>query len=180
MTTTHNFAIIVSGIDTDSSDYADRFFEAGCDDATIAVQKGLIVFDFDREARSFKGALISALACVEKAGANIERVEPDFLVSASEISKRAKLTRAAISHYASDQRGEGFPRPIARVTSENPLWDWAEVATWMYAQKKISRDELVRALILKIVNVILSEKHSEKKIGKQLAKYRQTRELELA
>jgi hypothetical protein len=116
MTKIHNFTIIASGIDFEQSNLADPFFEAGCDDATISIQKGLIVLEFDREGRSFSSALLSALVAVEMSGAKIERIEPDYLVSASDIANRANLGRAAISNYAHGLRGQGFPHPVARVT----------------------------------------------------------------
>lgn len=116
----------------------DRFFEAGCDDATISFQKGLIVLEFQREAKTRLSALVSAIIAVGKAGAEVERIEPDYLVSSSEIARRAGLVRATVSLYSEGKRGEGFPPPVARVTSDSPLWDWVEVSSWMYRQGKIS------------------------------------------
>src|SRR4051812_46724840 len=115
---THNFTIIASGMDTSSDEYAERLYEAGCDDATIAVQKGLLVIEFDREARTFSSAVVSAIGDVRKAGATIERVEPDYLVSAAEIAKRSGVGRAAVSLYAKGERGKDFPSPVARVTTD--------------------------------------------------------------
>jgi hypothetical protein len=72
------FSIIASGLDPEAEDFADRFFEAGCDDATISFQKGHIIVDFAREAESIDAAICSAVECVGKAGAHIDRVEPDI------------------------------------------------------------------------------------------------------
>ena len=60
----------------------------------------------------------------EHFGARVERIEPDHLVSMADIARRAGLTRAAISLYAKGMRAQEFPAPVARVTSEIPLWDW--------------------------------------------------------
>lgn len=73
---THEFTIIASGLDTEADNFEDRFFEAGCDDATIAFVKGLIVLEFAREATTFTGALMSAIEDVALAGAEVEHVEP--------------------------------------------------------------------------------------------------------
>lgn len=149
----HNFTLIASGIDPALDESAmDRLYEAGCDDATVSTQKGLIVLEFDRDARNFVSALFSAIADVQRAGGVIERIEPDHLVSASEIAKRCGLGRAAVSLYASGARREGFPRPIARVTTESPLWDWVEVASWLYHRNQLDRVTVVQARLVRFVN----------------------------
>ena len=153
---TFEFSIIASGLDPQAEDFADRFFDAGCDDATISFQKGHIIADFAREAVSVDAAICSAVECVEKAGAQVDRVEPDPLVSLSDIAARTGLTRAAITQYAKGQRGQNFPAPVARVTSETSLYDWATVATWLFHHEKLSRDQAVEAEALKAVNEALA------------------------
>ena len=64
---THIFAIIASGLDPEADDYEDRFFEAGCDDATLSFQKGVIIAEFHREAVSFSTAVASAYEAVLRA-----------------------------------------------------------------------------------------------------------------
>ena len=149
----HSFTIVASGLDYEADDFEDRFFEAGCDDATISVQKGAIILDFNREARSFSYALKSAIASVEAAGATVVHIEPDHLVSLTDIAARANLTKAAVSLYAKGERGQGFPAPVARVTTESPLWDWVLVARWLHRQGRLSTDVLVRARLVRSVNV---------------------------
>lgn len=73
---THEFIIIASGLDPAQEDFLDRFYDAGCDDATVAFQKGHIIVDFARGAGSLDDAIASAVAAVKKAGAKVERVEP--------------------------------------------------------------------------------------------------------
>ena len=83
--------------DHEGDHFEDRFFEAGRDDATIAVARGAIIIQFAREAGKLSVAIDAAVADVKKAGATVERVEPDYLVSLSEIAERANLTKAAVS-----------------------------------------------------------------------------------
>lgn len=154
----HNFVLIVSGIDPTLDDHAvDRLYKAGCDVATVSMQKGLMVLEFDREARNFISALFSAIADVQKAGGMIDRIEPDHLVSASEIAKRCGLGRAAISLYAAGARREGFPRPVARVTTESPLWDWVEVASWLHRRNQLDRAAAVQARLVRLVNQAIEQ-----------------------
>ncbi len=146
------FSIVASGPDPRSDDFETRFYEAGCDDATVSFQKGHIILDFAREAGSFDAALASAIENVTAAGANVDRVEPDPLVSLADIASRAGLTRAAITHYSKGSRARDFPPPVARVTSDSPLWDWAAVAVWMFRHGRLGRDLAVQAVVVKCAN----------------------------
>lgn len=71
----HEFTIVASGLDPKADDFEDRFFEAGCDDATISFHDSVIVLEFAREAESFAKALVSAVADMRSTGAKIERIE---------------------------------------------------------------------------------------------------------
>src|SRR5437763_4127758 len=101
---TFEFTIVAEGLDPAADDFEDRFFDAGCADATVAFQKGAIVLEFAREAPTFLKAVTSAVADVQQAGATVKRIEPDPLVTLSEAARRAELTRAAISLYAKGAR----------------------------------------------------------------------------
>jgi hypothetical protein len=149
---TFEFTIIASGLDHEADDFEDRFFAAGCEDATIAVSRGAIVLDFSRKAPDLENAIGSAIADVEAAGARVERIEPDYLVSLAEIAERAGLTRAAITHYAKGERGEDFPIPVARVSSQSPLWDWADVSEWLLARSQIAKEEVLFARVIRANN----------------------------
>jgi len=92
------------------------------------------------------------MAQVIQAGAVIDRIEPDPLVSLADIAHRTGMTRAAMTQYAKGQRGKNFPAPLVKVTSDSPLWDWAEVATWLAAKRKIGRDAVVQAELVKTAN----------------------------
>jgi hypothetical protein len=155
MMKTHEFTIIASGLDPEMEGYEDRFFEAGCDDSTLSFQKGVIIVEFSREAVSFSKAVSSAYEDVQRAGAKVERVEPDHLVSLSDIAERSGLTRQAISLYTRAERSSGFPNPVARVTSNSPLWDWLEVTEWLHAHARIDREAVVNARIVKEANRFL-------------------------
>jgi hypothetical protein len=71
---TFEFSIIASGLDPEAEDFADRFFDAGCDDATLSFQKGQIVVNFVREAESVDAAIVSAVECVAAAGAKVSGI----------------------------------------------------------------------------------------------------------
>ena len=144
-----DFTVIATGLDPHADDFEDRFFAAGCDDATISFQKGVIILEFDRSARSFARAVVSALENVLQAGATPIHVEPDYLVSLSDIAARTGLSRAAISLYAKGERGKDFPAPIARVTTESPLWDWVEVADWMHREDKLPIESVIEARVVR-------------------------------
>ena len=73
----YEFTFIASGIDPESDSFEDRFFEAGCDDATLSFMKGLLAISFNREAAGYTHAVVSALRDIRKTGVTIERLDPD-------------------------------------------------------------------------------------------------------
>ncbi|KYK44091.1 hypothetical protein [Bradyrhizobium sp. 191] len=146
------FSIIASGLDPEAEDFEQRFYDAGCNDAAIAFQKGHIIVDFTREAKSVSEAIVTAVRDVQTAGARVDRIEPDPLVSLSDIAARTGLTRAAMTQYSKGQRARDFPPPVARVTSDSPLWDWAAVAIWLFHHDKLSRDEAMAAAAVRAAN----------------------------
>lgn len=167
---TFEFSIIASGVDPTADDFGDRFYDAGCDDALVAFQKGHTIIDFAREANSIGEAIASAVENVLAAGAKIDRIEPDPLVNLTEIAARTHVTRAAISNYAKGARGgKDFPPPVARVTSDTPLYDWAEVASWLALNHKLSIEAAVCAGVFKEANAAISsgEMHLRERLKKR-------------
>jgi hypothetical protein len=72
---TYEFSIIASGLAPASAQFEDRFYRAGCDDATVCYQGGRIIVAFTREGETLHAAVSSAIECVEAAGAVVEEVE---------------------------------------------------------------------------------------------------------
>ena len=172
-----DFSVIASGPDPRSADFEARFYDAGCDDALVSFQNGHVIVDFSREAESFDRALASALESVAATGARIDRIEPDPLVSISDIAKRAGMTRAAISNYFRGLRGDGFPSPVARITSDSPLWDWADVARWLARSGKVPTASALEAELIRQANVAVQR--GEVRVGPFLRERAERYELEL-
>lgn len=170
---TYEFSVIASGLDPTAEDFEARFYDNGCDDALVSFQKGHIIIDFAREAESFVEAVISALENVAAAGAHIDRLEPDPLVSLSDIAHRAHLTRAAVTNYHKGLRCEGFPAPVARVTSDSPLWEWSSVAKWLACNNKLDRTVAVEAEVVRQANcaVAAGQVHFGPMLTKRVAEY---------
>lgn len=153
--TEFEFSIIASGLDPAAADFESRFFDAGCDDATVSFQKGHIIVDFAREAETFQSAIVSAVQDVLRTGASIDRIEPDPLVSLKDIAERTGMTRAAITQYAKGQRREGFPAPRFRVTSASPMWLWSDVSNWLYSADQVKHETVIEAQILEQANAVI-------------------------
>ena len=119
----------------------------------------------------------AALESVAATGARIDRIEPDPLVSISDIAKRAGMTRAAISNYFRGLRGDGFPPPVARITSDSPLWDWADVARWLARSGKVPTASAVEAELIRQAN--LAVQRGEVRVGPFLREQAERYELEL-
>ncbi len=149
----YEFSIVATGLPIDGDEWEDNFYEAGCDDALVGLQRGLFVLDFNRQADTLAEAVESACADIRRAGATIVRIEPDPLVSPSDIAERAAITRQAVSLYVNGERGKGFPTPVACVSGSRPLWKWSEVAVWLHAAGKIDQSVLEAAQLLERLNV---------------------------
>lgn len=150
----YEFTIVASGIEVENDEWHNRFYEAGCSDALLTIQRGLFALHFDREACSFREAIIAACADVRSAGALVVRIEPDPLVSASDIAERAKITRQAVSLYVNGERGDGFPTPVACVSGSRPLWKWSEVAAWLQNVGKLDESVVEVARLFDRLNGI--------------------------
>ena len=159
MSKTFEFTFVISGVDPHAENFEDAFFEAGCDDATLMLYKGSVIATFAREHETYSDAVVSAYANLRVAGAEIERFDPDFLVTKSDIAERSGLTRQAITHYANGERGEGFPPPSFRIMTSSPLWDWVDVSDWLYKNEHVARDVFLDAMISRGVNMFI-EKHA--------------------
>jgi hypothetical protein len=130
------FTLILSGVRELTPEVLDAFFEAGCDDALIGVRDAVAYAEFCREAGSFREAVFSAIRDVEAAGvgARVEHVEPDELVTMSEIARRLGITREGVRKRVAGMRGPGgFPPPVGSLTRRSPLWHWTDVLRWHQA-----------------------------------------------
>ena len=79
------------------------------------------------------------------------------------------MSRAAISLYANGERAVDFPRPVARVTSESPLWDWLDVARWLHKAQKVTMETVFEAKLVRDVNLaIMAGEYSQTHLGKKL------------
>jgi hypothetical protein len=135
--TEYTFTLTLTGISL-SDDELNALYNAGSDDAAFSVEEdGTVRGLFDREAPSQEDAVLSAISNVITAGigAHVTRASADDdWLTASEIAGRVGRSRASIRLLARGERGPGgFPAPVARAGSPNPLWSWVEVEAWFDA-----------------------------------------------
>jgi hypothetical protein len=156
MSTLFEFVLIATGLDPEDDSFENRFIDAGCDDATISYQRGLILLDFARRANSMEVAIVSALENVRRAGASVRGIEPSDQVTLAEIARRAGMTRAAISNYFAGLRSSDFPLPRDRVTTDNPIWSWSEVAQWLYERERVDLVTVKAAKLIAAVSARLT------------------------
>jgi hypothetical protein len=125
------FTLVISG-EVEDEEKINALFAAGCADATFGEVDGIGYGEFHREAASFPAAVVSAVEAVETVpGLRVLRVEPDDLVSASEIAARLERTRESVRLLISGERGPGnFPAPVSHLRTRHRLWRWSEVAVW--------------------------------------------------
>src|SRR5713226_1785321 len=125
----HTFTLVLHREPTEEE--LDRLYEAGCDDALFGVLDHVGFADFTREALSLADAIAKAIAQLRSATPlHVLRVEPDDLVTASEIAERLNISREYVRLLAAGDRSEDFPPPAARFSVRTKLWHWSDVARW--------------------------------------------------
>lgn len=169
---THNFTLILSGVEEPTEIIENALFESNCDDALLYFRDRIGYLEFDRVAASLEDAILSAITDVQQSGIKAKpiRVEPSDMVTSAEISRRLGRTRESISQLITGKRGKGdFPTPIAGVTSNTMLWSWAEVAEWTYENKKINDYAVVEiAHVIRRFNEALELYHKSQSLDKTL------------
>src|SRR5450759_5662981 len=84
------------------------------------------------------------------------------------MASRTGLSRSAMTNYSKGTRAKDFPAPVAKVTSESPLWDWATVARWMFENEKLDKESAIEAEIVRQANEAICA--GQVHIGDQLKK----------
>jgi len=150
----YEFTLVLQGSLDDPA--VEALFEAGCDDATLGEVDGVGYADFIREAPSFGEALRSAIEQVESVpGIRVARVEPDDLVTMSEIAQRLDRSRESVRLLVSGERGPGgFPPPVSHLKARTRLWRWSEVAAW--AERHDQPIDLSAATAIAAINAALT------------------------
>lgn len=126
-----HFMIVLNRAPDDTE--IETLFEAGCDDAAIAIEGGHAVAEFDREADSLAGAIVSAVRDIERAGFFAARVLDGDLMTLADIAERVGRSREALRLYSTGARGPGGFPPAVNPGGEVRFWRWTEVAPWLKA-----------------------------------------------
>ena len=137
----HEFTLVLQGSEMLDPANLDAWFEAGCDDATFGEIDGVGYADVAREAATAADAILSAIQQIESAVPSVRviRVEPDDLVTASDIGGRLGRTRESVRLLIAGERGPGgFPPPVSHLKARGRLWRWGEVARW--AREELGAD----------------------------------------
>ena len=142
----HNFVLVLSGISEPDERLENALLAAGCDDGTLAFRNRVGYIEFDREAPRLEAAILSAIRNVEHADPRITvvSVEPGDSVNASEIARRAQVSREYVRLLVEGKRGEGdFPAPQSGITSKTLVWSWVDVVRWLFGHKLLDDRSIV-------------------------------------
>ena len=163
--TEHDFALVLTGVDNLGPDVMDAIFEAGCDDATPSLRSGTVYLTFSRLAPDLKGAILSAIRDIKRAGLGIEvlRVDISNLVTMAEIARRIGRSRQLVHQMMTGKRGPGsFPPPTSKISDSTLLWAWSDVAFWLRENDMIREEELLAAKYINAINCVLEYQHQRK------------------
>lgn len=156
---TYEFTIVLEGVNDFDDQLVDQVFEAGCDDASLCSRSGVVYLDFDREAASFTEAIWSAIKQVEtiqEPKIRVDSVQPDDLVTASEIARRLGKSREYVRLLINGERGAGnFPLPLSGVQQKSMIWSWLKVSRWLLPQNLVSAEDVLNAQDIADINSYL-------------------------
>ena len=149
----HEFTLVIEGPLLDD-DVLDQLYEAGCDDASFGMVDDVGFGDFHRRTSTFAEAVAWAIRDIESVpGLRVVRIEPDDLLTMSEIAERLGRTRESVRLLISGHRGPGdFPAPASHLTSRSRLWRWSDVTAWT---GELPVPEQERARVIAAVNAAL-------------------------
>lgn len=166
MSREYDFTLALTGVTELTPHVVDKLYEAGLDDATLALRYGRVYATFSREAPSMKEAVLSAITNVRDAGigANVLRVDECNLVTQAEIARRSGRSRQMIHQYINGTRGPGdFPPPVCDLCEGSPLWAWCEVAYWLFENNLVKEDVFREAEEIDAINLALELEQIRKK-----------------
>lgn len=66
---TYQFTLVLKNVHASTKNLEDSLYESHCDDALVNFKNGTVYLDFDREGKSKRGAIISAIKSVESSSA---------------------------------------------------------------------------------------------------------------
>jgi hypothetical protein len=161
----YSFTLIVGNVGELSNEVEDALFVAGCDDATLSMQHGLLCIDFTRQAQSFEAAILSAIGDVKQAGigAEVLRVDECAIVTQAEIARKIGHTRQLVAQYISGKRGSGaFPPPAYRLVDGPPVWVWSDVGHWLSKNNLLAAEEFHNATVTATINRLLENMRQER------------------
>ena len=168
---TYEFSLILN-VPEINEELENALFKSGCDDALLGVEEGIVYLDFSRQSDSFSTAVSTAIRQVESTlgKTRIARIEPDEIVTLSEISTRIHRTRESVRLLASGKRGEGnFPLPLRGTKTRPRIWRWSEVAPWLSRHGiSIDHQDLEQAEAIALINAVLQIRRSRPQQGNRL------------
>lgn len=157
----HNFTLVITG---PVDEKLDALYDAGCDDALFGEIDAVQYGEFDREAPNLREAITSAVRAIESVeGLRVDRVEPEDLVTLSEIAARSGRSREFIRLLIAGERGPGhFPPPVSHLRERNRLWRWSDVAEWL---GQTESEELQDALFVAALNAALELRRRQSQLA---------------
>lgn len=126
-----------------TDDDLNALYEATDSDATFGSDDDGWSAEFDRDADDLATAVFDAIEQLEGApvGVHVRTLvsDADALVGATEIARRARISRQAVNLYADGERNRElgpFPAPLATFASGQRIWRWGDVAPWILRASK--------------------------------------------
>ncbi len=170
----YEFSLVLANVRDFNEQLVDCIFEAGCDDASLLTRNGVVYLDFDREATSFTEAVWSAIRQVESIAQpkiRVDSIQPDDLVTVSEIARRIQKSREYVRLLINGERGTGnFPLPISGMSQKSMIWSWSRVSQWLFKQGLVSEEQVAIAQEIADINQYLFHRDHWREFNQRMKK----------
>lgn len=136
------FAVIGTGNNLDSDEFADALFESTGGDASLELDRHAQVATiwFDREALSLRDAITEAVSQLRRLPFNIHSVELDDYVTQDQIADRIGMSRQAVSMHVNGLRGiRHFPLPAVGIPDHVRVWRLEDIYEYFGRPAEASR-----------------------------------------
>ncbi|PZP52017.1 MAG: hypothetical protein DI595_07685 [Agrobacterium fabrum] len=152
----HFFSVVTFGIDPYEDEFISNLSKHGLADPYVEEMNRLVMIGFTRETELVAQAIQDACDVVRSSGGEVLGIAPDTLITLSEMGHMPGLSWGTV-HALANGAGEGFPLPVARQASDRPLWNWAEVSTWLADRSYIDRSYADVAALIAAENLKLKK-----------------------
>jgi hypothetical protein len=130
MTTVHPISVVADcADDLDTPEFIAAITKHGLPEPYLVWMNHQTSIRLNLHFHEIPKAIDEMCAAVREFGGRVLAIEPDRLITLGEMAHMPGLSWPIV-HAAANGVTDGFPRPVSRMSSDRPLWDWVAASKW--------------------------------------------------